>query len=163
MTLLSYRIYNISDDKPKFLLYKTYEVVKDSAVTKAGKGLVQIGVESPPVDLNSFRLADKVAGAIYVTVRANRPLKAPYYFYLDFPNDVISVRQDGGQGYYVDQGGSAAGLLRVVVTNASQRSYAFEFETVETAQAVGGYRNRKYAVSIDEATVLDEDGLACEV
>lgn len=163
VTLLSYRIYNISDDKPKFLLYKTYEVVKDSAVAEAEKGLVRIGVESQPVDLDSFGRGEKAAGAIYVTVQANKPLKAPYCFYLDFPDDVISVRRDGGQGYYVDQEGSAAGLLRVVVTNTSQRSYAFRFETVETAQAVDGYRNRRYAVSIDEAAVLDEDGLTCEV
>lgn len=54
-------------------------------------------------------------------------------------------------------------MLHVVVTNVSQRSYAFGFETVETVREVTGYRNRKYVVSIDEAVIYDADNEPCDV
>lgn len=102
VTLLSYRIYNISDDKPKFLMSKTYEIVKDSAAYRPQAGSVRVGVEGTTVELDDFRPDEKATGAIYVVVQSNKSIRAPYDFYLDFPSDVISISQEYGEGYYID-------------------------------------------------------------
>lgn len=142
---------------------KTYEVSPGSAIVKPSRGSVRLEIPPVVIDIDGFAPGSRASGSIYVSVFSDKPLVAPYDFYLDYPNDVIEIADDSGAGYYVDRSGSNIGLLHVVVTNAMQRSYAFEFQTVKTVGGMSKWRNRKYAVSVDEAAVRDVDGLTCEV
>ena len=61
--LFSYRVYNVSDDKPKFLIEKTYDITKTPLRTSASN-LVKIGFSDVlwTIDENKFKWDRKVKG-----------------------------------------------------------------------------------------------------
>jgi len=105
---------------------------------------------------------EPIAGAFRVVAYSDKALASPFDFYFDYPSHLLNV-QPSGAGYYIDESNSSLGLLHVIVTNPGQKSYLFEYETKYTARELLRYKNRKYSVSVDEATVYDCDGLACQV
>jgi len=162
--VLSYHIYNISDDKPKFLMYKTYEVQPGQAKHQVERGTVKFQVDSVNIQLEDYMSEPEqtITGAFRVVAYSDKELSSPYDFYFDYPSNLVNVNADGA-GYYVDEAGSSLGMLHVVVTNPGQKSYSFGYETKYCVKDMLRYKNHKYSVSIDEANVYDCDGLACLV
>lgn len=165
--ITSYHIYNISDDKPKFLIQKIYQAEKDSFKNKYGVTHVNLELASQStIDLNEIETTSSTNFQVVMNVDYDQYLSAGWDFYMYYPNSILSI--DTGVnahtvGYMFDQENCDIGLAHVIVSNPLQQNLVFNFVVV------GGYTklmeniNRAFDISIDEPNIIDIHGNQAEV
>lgn len=160
--VLSYHIWNISDDKPKFVVKKTFEIQKNSQVEDVNKTIVTVAIETKTVELSSARELDD--GTIDVTIQmnlaANKPLQSGGAVFLDFPRTIIDLENGQYSGFVVeDAEDDEDGLKKIVVSNSIYGSYNLKFKTKMTAEELERYKNQVLAISIYQVQMFDLDGV----
>ena len=159
--ITSYHIYNISDDKPKFLIQKIYQAEKDSFKNKYGTTHVHLELTSPTnIDIG-LTPQSNIRFQVVANINYDQYLSAGWDFYIYYPNTILSIDTSVNAhtvGYVFDSAECDVGLAHVIVTNPLQQNLIFNFFTI------GGYTNllknvnRVFDISIDEPHIVDTHG-----
>lgn len=161
--ILSYHIYNISDDKPKFLIQKIFHADRDAFKNKPQRANVKLALSKAhdiDLDENTYALVgdSNLQMPIYLNVNYDAYLSTGWDFYMYYPNGILSIDTTPiarTVGYYFDEEECDNGILHVVVNNPTQQNMIFNFYTI------GGYDNllrkahRRFEISLDEPTIFD--------
>lgn len=82
--VLSYKVFNVSDDKPKFVIKKIFQAAKDSLLRSVETGTVTLKPSSITIDVDSPDISELVTA--YVNVSSDKRLATGGSFYFDYPN-----------------------------------------------------------------------------
>lgn len=157
--VLSYRIYNLSDDKPKFLIQRVYKIERDSQKYDPGDPTSTIWINAPDIDLDGKAQTQKFDLDVYVNMQSNADLMANGGFYLDYPSHVITPVTDQQRiGYEIDAAASSAGLLKIVITDPDIESYLVKFRTVKTVSGLRKYAGQRFMLGAAEPSFTSVDG-----
>lgn len=163
LKVLSYHIWNISDDKPKFVVKKAFEIQKDSQLADADKTVATISLQTKKVALSAFADDDTVETSLDLRLATNRELLPGSTIFLDFPRSILELENGSYSGYTVDDAeDDEDGLKKIVVNNTIYGSYVLKFKTKLPVAGLKKYRNQSLAVSIYDALVFDKDGNPAE-
>lgn len=164
---LSYRIFNLSDDKPKFLVQKIYQTSPGENKYNIGKGKVQFIIKTTDIDLNQRVSVGDMGKAdvdVYVDIKTNKTLSSSASFYLEYSNVVLDLAQDDvGVGYSIDRAKSSPGVVCINVTDTSIGSYKVKFMTKYDTRGLDKYANKKYLLDIAQPDIVDSDGNGCDI
>ena len=100
--LASYRIYNISDDKPKFLIKNVDRVRRGDGSNQTVQPLAAVRVGDVSLDVSApGGEGGRMAFDVVFGVEASAPLKQ-VEFYLDYPSELMEFTASSGGGWTLD-------------------------------------------------------------
>lgn len=163
LKVLSYHIWNISDDKPKFVVKKAFEIQKDSQLADAEKTVATISIQKKNVALGDFA---NNGTTLDLRLATNKELLPGSTIFLDFPRSILELENGIYSGYTVgdakDDEDDEDGLKKIVVSNTIYGSYTLKFTSKLPEADLEKYKNQSLAVSIYEALMFDKDGNPAE-
>lgn len=160
-TLVSYRIYNLSDDKPKFLIQRISMVEKDSLSKTHKNGTVTMTLPDLTYDLaelDETHRSEKMDIDFNINVNTDKDIDVTRsLFYVNYPETIMEFQSD------VDQVGFVAsvvndGVLKIQITNKKIRSIKLSFKTTDTASSMSIYQDNTYMIYVDDDEIYDIDG-----
>lgn len=167
--IASYRIWNVSDDKPKFVVKQTYQVQPGDLKRETPKGIVRLGIPSIDVNIDSSQAYsdENTEIEVAISVKKDCEIAAGSWFYLTYPGQLIDYFGAPVPGAQVER--VSGGTLKVTVTNPSIWSVPIRFKGSD-----GGSRpvplasrsvlaNRFYMMAVDGYSVTDVAGEAVEL
>ena len=159
--LLSYRISNVSDDKPKFVIQKVYEASKDQFRNAAAKTTVDITLFMENVSLNDFNTPQNalINMPLYIDFIKNKQLKNGSQFYIEYPLDVIQLdmsNNTSNYGYYF-LSDSEPGIAHIEINNPLVDRITLDFKSTRTFGNMASFQNKYYMVSLLEPLFVDVD------
>jgi len=97
--LASYQIYNISDDKPKFLIKNIDRLERDGGSNKTVRPRTAVRVCNVELDAESSGgEGSKMAFDVMFDIETSAPLKQ-IEFYVDYPSDFMEFTSTAGDGW----------------------------------------------------------------
>lgn len=158
--LASYRIYNVSDDKPKFIIKNVDRVEQDGGSNKFVKPRVaayvcdvqldvtQRGGESDPMDFVLTVAVETTVGLSQIELR------------LDYPSDFMELTQSSGGGWVLDN--SQPGYAKLVLDSAA-RVVSIPARTLRSKAEIAAMGDPAVVMYIDEPVIVGENGLAADI
>lgn len=164
--VLSYHIWNVSDDKPKFIIQKTYELQKDSQGVDMSRPAVMLKLDSVEVEVNgNSDQPDSLQVPMTFSFNSNVPLSSEAEFYLSYPDEVLSV--DDGVCRDVEvlpAEDGTLGLKKIHIYSTDLKTHRLDFRTkISKTELATKYHNVGLYVSIDGPVFLTRDGRLCTV
>lgn len=163
--VLGYHIWNLSDDKPKFLIQKTYELSKDSQGIDLQDPVAMVNLNSMSIALDDYEASEYPSIPLWITIASNVQLSSECEFYLNYPADVLSC-QAGTYGVVEvqDDPDGVAGLSKVHMYSTDVKSFSLPFKSIlKTSDLITNYRNTGIYIMVDEPTFYDTDRRVCDV
>ena len=137
--LASYQIYNISDDKPKFIIKNIDKVSRGDGSNKTVKPLTAIRICNVELDAKSSGGGDsRMQFDVLFGIQTSAPLKQ-MEFYVDYPSDFMEF------------------------TDTSARIISIPARTIHTKGQLAGIGRQNVMIYIDEPAVIGENGLPAEL
>ena len=97
--LASYQIYNISDDKPKFIIKNIDRLERDGGSNKTVQPRAAVRVCDVKLDAESSGgEGSKMAFDVMLDIEASAPLKQ-IELYIDYPSDFMEFTSTAGDGW----------------------------------------------------------------
>ena len=92
VTVATYKVTNVSDDKPKFIIEQISKLKKgDLKVTRESPNVIMT-VRDAVIDLADYadekQLSSKPTFNLYIDIETDRRLSAPYEIGVDYPYDL---------------------------------------------------------------------------
>lgn len=161
VTLASYKVTNISDDKPKFILQEVSRLTKDDFRTIHESPNVTMIVRDSIIDLSNYTdslLSDTHPQFnLYVDIESDRRLSSPYWIGVNYPYELAQPTGINGDGFVVND--SSRGYFDVEVTDTNITTLKFGLSTSQElpVKQLSNYINR-YQVFIDKAYAYGQNG-----
>lgn len=90
LTLVTYQITNISDDKPKFVIRQQSVLTADKLKQAEQPANVSFTLASPTIDLNDYDdMTEYPETRIKVAMQTDAELRTPYTFGVEYPGDLM--------------------------------------------------------------------------
>ena len=160
-TLLTYKITNTSDDKPKFLINEVYRIKKDSLTSAAQAPKVKVTVSDINVSTSGANQSAKPTINMPVSVISDKPL-TPFTIGLEYPYDLFKISSTAQyDGFSVDTN-VANGYAVVKVSDPTIRFFNIEMQSQKTKAQLNKLKG-KYRVEILDVHIVGENGLTAEV
>ena len=158
--ILSYHIWNISDDKPKFVIKKTFEIQKDSQAGKIDRAVATVAIESKTIDLSKFDESDEtIEFTTKMNLSINKPIQSGGSIFLDFPRSIIDLENGTYTGFTVnDVENDEDGLKQIIVNNSIYGSYDLKFKSKLPVKELRKYKNQTIMISIYQVQIFDQAG-----
>lgn len=151
--LITYHIYNISDDKPKYLIYTESKVSKNNIVYNkpATKAFVKVESETKIIDVPQ---SSKLKFTANLKITTSRNMKDATTSILFNSNDLKFVYSKFKTEMLDD------GYLKVYATNVKEKyiNIPLEFETIGVVQDIYKGNDLIYNFVLDDSTVIDMSG-----
>lgn len=158
--LASYQIYNISDDKPKFIIKNIDKVSRGDGSNKTVKPLTAIRICNVELDAKSSGGGDsRMQFDVLFGIQTSAPLKQ-MEFYVDYPSDFMEFTDTSGDGWSLDD--DQTGYAKLTV-DASARFISIPARTIHTKGQLAGIGRQNVMIYIDEPAVIGENGLPAEL
>ncbi len=155
--VLSYHIWNLSDDKPKFLLQKTFEIKKDSQVADAEQRYVTVTLETKTVDLSALDpKATDITIPVKMQVASNGLLQDGGKVFIDFPDAILSLEAGSYSRFAVYDAEDVDGGKVIEVMSTIYGSFELPFKTTISVAELEKYRDQALYVSVYQAQFYDE-------
>lgn len=158
VVLATYRIFNVSDDKPKIVIWRMYTLRKDSLSDIAVGNRVNVSIGDVSIDTARV-LRGETEFPAYVLVQTPRKLKVPYEIGVFYPQELLSC-DTGFQNYYSKIDASIPGYARITITSRNNVQVKIPFRTVDGIDLHN--RTVRYT-SFSENDVFAEDGTGMDV
>ena len=147
--LVSYEIYNISDDKPKFLIRKINQAEKDSYKKYELQDIV-----IKPMDV-SVELNEPVKiFNVFITINGKYKINSLINFKLDYPEQLIELNGASFENCKVKNDN---GILDITTTKENISQLSLQFETKINEDDFSQYVNRKYPLEVYDVNILSGD------
>ena len=95
--LLTFKIHNLSDDKPKFYITKTYELKPGSLDIEKAKPIAKLGVLSAEINMNDCppeEQSQPISCDVTFTVESNYRIKVNSTIEIAYPAYMIQPAED---------------------------------------------------------------------
>ena len=156
----TFKVTNLSDDKPKFFLQRVKTLSADDLKQAILQPNVNITVKKTVIDLKGHGAEDVIRAKTEVAVSTDRYLQVPYQFDLNYPLDLVEVLPNDNDMFSVEE--VAPGNASVIVHNKLVDTISLDVQTKKTASQLENMKNA-YQVYIGEADLTGENGLAADV
>ena len=157
---LSYRIWNLSDDKPKFLIRKTYEIQKDSLANEDRQSTLFISTPNVEVDLDQNHSDDsKIDITVPLDLASARTLSSELEMTVLYPPDMIQILDGETIGYTVEEMDNEVGYATLKITNTTLNAYQLHFQTTQAKQDVSILQEQEFSLDITDIRAFDIDGV----
>lgn len=161
---LSYRIWNLSDDKPKFLIKKTYEIQRDSLAGEDIQSTLFISTPDVEVDLDQHSASgSKLAVTVPLDLASARVLSSQLEMTVLYPPDSIQMLSSESAGYQVEELDNEVGFAVLKLTNTTLNTYQLQFQTAQDEQDLGILQTQELALDIADVKAFDADGIPLDV
>ena len=165
--LLSYKISNLSDDKPKFMIKNTYIVENDSENTLISNPQVKIKVNSLEIDCNKIILDNpqaiqkKYTFHVDIDIISNTRISRGSFIEIEYPTNIMRPVEGNYSGYGVvnDQ----LGTTKIVIASRDISKVRLYYETPLVLAAMTSYGNRKYGIEISDVNISTISGKTFDV
>ena len=147
--LVSYEIYNISDDKPKFLIRKINQAEKDSYKKYELQDIV-IKPMDVSVELNE---PDKIFN-VFITINSRYKINSLINFKLDYPEQLIELNGTSFEKCIINNDN---GILDITTTKENISQLNLQFKTKINEDDYSQYINRKYPLEVYDVNILSGD------
>ena len=159
VTVATYKVTNVSDDKPKFIIEQISKLKKgDLKVTRESPNVIMT-VRDVVIDLADYadekQLSSKPTFNLYIDIETDRRLSAPYEIGVDYPYDLAQPTEENGTGFFVDY--STNGYFNITVNESNLNTIRLGMQMNEQASELSNYINR-YQVLIDKAYAEGQNG-----
>jgi len=154
--LVSYKVYNVSDDKPKFLINEIDRIKPGDLLDTQESPNVTLVIAEKTIDLSEYGDTDYPTSYIECTVDTDRKLVAPFVVEIDYPYDLVQAdTEDVSYGIRVEE--DSHGFLTVMVLDAAVDYFRIRVVSRHTAKELADYINR-YRVDIDGVSIIGANG-----
>ena len=163
--VLGYHIWNLSDDKPKFLVQKVYELQKDSQGIDISEPSALINLNSVEIELDGLEANTKPDIPVWMTIASNVELSGECEFYLNYPGEILCC-QPGNYGSFMveDDTTGVAGLSKIHIYNTKVKTCQLPFKSIlKTSDLAASHRNTGLYIAVDDPSFFSEDGRSCNV
>lgn len=162
-TIVSYKIYNVSDDKPKFVVSRVSSIQKDSLSKIRDKGNLRLTLPDLSYDIGSATsedLSSKKSVDIDIQIKSDNKIDVKRNaFVVDYPQDILEFDPAVDQrGYSATVGEDGTLSLRILSTVVSK--ITLHFKTVSTLAEMQKYVGSQFMVYVDGQDIYDVDGYA---
>lgn len=152
--LATYRIYNVSDDKPKVVVCRVSTLRKDSLTDIEVGNRMKISAQGIRIDTARILRGDTDVPAT-IFIQTPKKLQVPYEIGLFYPEDMLScAASEENYQYRIDA--SVPGYVRIFVETGDNVQVGIPFRTVEGIDL--GNRTVRY-MSFSEDPVFGHDGV----
>ena len=149
VVLVSYEIYNISDDKPKFLIRKINQAEKDSYKKYELQDIV-----IKPMDV-SVELNEPVKKFnVFITINSRYKINSLINLKLNYPEQLIELNGTSFENCIVKNDN---GILDITTTKENISQLSLQFKTKINEDDYSLYINRKYPLEVYDVNILSGD------
>jgi len=153
---VSYKVYNVSDDKPKFLINEIDRIKPGDLLDTKESPNVLLAVAEKMIDLSKYKSDEYPMSYIECTIDADRRLAAPFVVEIDYPYDLVqAVIEDTSYGIVVRE--DSNGFLTVTVLDAAVDYFKIGVKSHYTAGELSDYINR-YHIDVDSVSIVGANG-----
>lgn len=157
---LSYRIWNLSDDKPKFLIRKTYEIQKDSLANEDIQSTLFISTPNVEVNLDQNHSDDsKIDITVPLDLASVRMLSSELEMTVLYPPDIIQMIDGENVGYTIEEIDNEVGFAVLKITNTTLNAYQLRFQTTQAKQDFNILQDQECSLDITDIRAFDIDGV----
>ena len=142
-TVATYKVTNLSDDKPKFAIEEVSRLKKGDLKKIGESPNVTVTVRDAVIDLSAYSAelqSENPEFNLYVDIETDRRLSAPYEFGIDYPYDLAEPTGVDGAGFEVDK--SVNGYFGVTVNEKSLDTVKIGMRMKKTVSELSSYINR---------------------
>ena len=147
--LVSYEIYNISDDKPKFLIRKINQAEKDSYKKYELQDIV-----IKPMDVSVELNEPNKKFNVFITINSKYKINSLINFKLDYPEQLIELNGTSFENCIVKNDN---GILDITTTKENISQLSLQFKTKINEDDYSLYINRKYPLEVYDVNILSGD------
>ena len=148
--LASLQIYNVSDDKPKFIVRINSIIERDSA--SVAKGSANVDIKMNDITINTSTIGDRntvVDTRIFMI--KNKRVNGGYTFGVEYPHELMNIETTYGDGFVVESSDSGYAVIRV--DDGDLTSLRLQFSVKLSAQELKNYIG-KYRISTVEDGII---------
>lgn len=149
VVLVSYEIYNISDDKPKFLIRKINQAEKDSYKKYELQDIV-----IKPMDVSVELNEPNKKFNVFITINSKYKINSLINFKLDYPEQLIELNGTSFENCIVKNDN---GILDITTTKENISQLSLQFKTKINEDDYSLYINRKYPLEVYDVNILSGD------
>lgn len=160
---LSYMVYNVSDDKPKFVMKKIYTIRKGESQLEQKPVSVSIKAGDINIDIDGMTSEEKtrpIHKKFNIFMEKTGELKSDMEFYVDYPSEIMKITSDSYSGCILDK--TTDGYLHVTVTKKSMNTVSLDVE-FKSAYDLLRFSNSSYMLGIDKCDLIDVNGFVADV
>lgn len=158
--MLTFKIHNLSDDKPKFYITKTYELRPGTLDIERANPTVSLGILPKEIDMSKYspeEQSQKVSCDVTFTVDSSHRIMVNSTIEVAYPAYMINPVENAGYvGYTVQK--TQAGVALVKLTDPDITEFTIRFETAKVGNMTAEYANRRYAIMYGRVNMFDFGG-----
>lgn len=147
---LTYQIFNISDDKPKFIIRKT-DIVNKSKLLRSENTILNLGVEDKIIYINEID-DNFIDFDVLINIGNEYNDEVEFKFNLEFDDNIMMVRNEYNGGLYEMEIRDNVTIIHVKNGNTNQ--IQIPFRTRFTKNTAYKYNNMSYMLKISRQTVI---------
>lgn len=161
--VLSYKICNVSDDKPKFLVKKMFEVVNGQQEIEHEASKAEFNISNVEIDLDETTDPNaEIDVECSFGFECNKMQGDQFEAYLYYPEQLLQLDTSFTDKYMFGND-TQEGIAHLIVYNAHQMQYKVKFKTSKIASLMAQYAGMKYELSIDDVHMLDSTGVQFQI
>ena len=160
----SYQVYNISDDKPKFIIKRIYSMRGNDASNDEQTPQAYLAFDDVTVDVNK-ELDDGVSAKdfdLVLRVDSSIPLKYPADIYIAYPSDFVQFRRefDQNEDYALDA--SLEGYAKLTLRRRAG-AISVPMRTANSMAELMTFGTQRFSISIDRSEIAGENSVYAQV
>lgn len=159
LKIASYHIWNISDDKPKFIVKKVFEIENNSSGTAFIEPNIVFDTKDVEIDLKTVAPSYFPSFELQYTIRSNVDLIDECDFYISYPENIFEI--ESGQYANVkvenDENGFL-GIKHVFMTNIKHQNNKIPVKSrLDVQTIITKYKNLATMIQVVEQKILDSE------
>lgn len=163
INLMTYQIFNVSDDKPKFIVKRANTLPQSTFIdpkhafveVAADNGYINIGQAAATSDDPDNTSCD-VDITIHIT--ASTALSSRFQFEFVYPSDILQFNGLGSTYQYDTQDFPDEGYISISSITSSLREVNLQFKTKLSVKQLQPYIEQRFLMYVDEIDVCDSHG-----
>ena len=162
--VLSYHIWNISDDKPKFLIQKVYEIEKDSQGIDDKALNASLNFASYNLVLDHFELDQIPEIPIWFTIASDCQLSSEVEFYVSYPSEILDLESGTYGVMKIDNDLGISGLNKIHIYNTNVKTHEIPFKSKLTiGEITSKYKSQTMNILVEDAVFYEQSGRECNL
>lgn len=157
LKIASYHIWNISDDKPKFIIKKVFEIENNSSGTVFIEPNIMFDTKDVEIDLKNAQASYHPSFDLQYTIRSNVELADECDFYISYPENIFEIEPGQYANVKVENDSNGfLGIKHISMTNIKHYNNKIPVKCRLNAQDIRTkYKNLATAISTVELKILD--------
>lgn len=158
--IASYRLYNISDDKPKFLIKREHQIEYNKYSDLETANQIEIYPHNYEITNENTNKNEKIKFNVNISIIHSYQNNILFSFEVDYPEKIITYT--GEQNYAGYNIRNINGILYISVKQPNITIVSLPFETNFTVNNIQNYNNTSYSIDIIQADELSDNKIGID-